>query len=90
MSITVKLYSVLQPYADNREMVEVEGRTVGECLQYLVKKYPEMEKELFRTHWKPFDFFDIHVNRERSHSAEMGKQVFDGDMIEVTVLRPGV
>lgn len=46
ISIRVNLYSSLQKYAGNQPVVEVEGATVGECLDNLLKKYPLLKPEL--------------------------------------------
>ena len=89
MSVIIKLHKMLQPYADDRETVEMEGDTVGECLSRMVARYPEMEKELFRSRGKPYSFFDIHLNGESADPAGMEQHVSDGDEISIEVFKPG-
>ncbi|HEX9896194.1 MAG TPA: MoaD/ThiS family protein [Dehalococcoidales bacterium] len=47
MSIKVKIAPLLQEYADIPDTVEVSGNTVGQCLDDLVKQYPESSNWLF-------------------------------------------
>lgn len=89
MSIIVKIPGMLQVYADEHEAVEVEGSTVGECLKYLVRKYPEMENELFDTRGKLFGFYDIYVNGKSSYPRGLEKTVNNGDKITIDMVLPG-
>jgi molybdopterin converting factor small subunit len=89
MSVIVKLPVMLQVYADEHEIVEVEGSTVVECLKYLVGKYPEMEKELFDTRGRLFGFYTIYVNGKSSYPQRLEKQVRDGDEITIEMTLPG-
>jgi molybdopterin converting factor small subunit len=47
MSIKVKIAPLLQEYADIPDTVEVSGNTVGQCLDDLIKQYPESGNWLF-------------------------------------------
>ncbi len=40
MAVTIKLSPAFQPYAGNRETVEVEGTTVRACLDSLIARLP--------------------------------------------------
>jgi molybdopterin converting factor small subunit len=89
MSIVVNLHKMLQVHADNHEKVEVEGSTVGECLRYLVGKYPEMKNELFDVRGKLFGFYDIYVNGKSTYPQGLEKQVKNGDEITIDMTLPG-
>lgn len=41
--VEVNLWSGLRPLADDKEVVQVEGETVGQILDNLVKKYPGLK-----------------------------------------------
>ncbi len=43
----MRLNQVFLDATANREIVQVEGRTVGECLKDLVRQYPELESRIF-------------------------------------------
>jgi len=47
MSIKVKITPVLQEYSDIPNILEVNGNTVGECLDDLIRQYPEARSWLF-------------------------------------------
>ena len=47
MSIKIKIGPLLQESTSLPETVEVNGKTVGECLDDLMKKYPESKQWLY-------------------------------------------
>jgi len=47
MAVKVHIHATHRQYTNGLEVVEVTGRTVGECLHNLIKQYPGMEKALF-------------------------------------------
>jgi hypothetical protein len=47
MGVRVNLHVTLRRHTDGREGVEVEGKTVGECLRNVVKQYPGLEASIF-------------------------------------------
>jgi molybdopterin converting factor small subunit len=89
MSVTVKLHSVLQKYADGQEVVEVKGKTVGECFNYMVRKYPELKKHLYYKRGKLFGYFDVYVNGMGIYPENLKKQVNDGDEITINIYIAG-
>ena len=74
--MTVKInihYPVLQQYANNQEVVEVNGSTVGDCLKDFAKKYPDAEKMLFDEHGKLRNYIMVFVNQEYASPVELAK-----------------
>ncbi len=67
MSIKIDIPSYLQPFAKNTDVVEVNGGTVGRCLDHLVKQFPDIEKMLFAKNGKLFDYVGIYVNGEDAY-----------------------
>ena len=49
MDIRIKLNHAFQPYAGSREIVEVNGNTVKECLDNLIDLFPIFKEILFDT-----------------------------------------
>ena len=47
MSVTITLNQVFQEAAGNRENIEVTGRTIRECLEYVTRLYPDLKGMLF-------------------------------------------
>ena len=89
MSIKMKLHTMLQECADGKEEVEVEGITVGECINDLIRQYPATKNELFDRRGRLLGFFDIYVNAVSSYPEELKKAVNDGDEITITVFLAG-
>lgn len=54
----------LRQYADRRDSVEIEGRTVGEILEALTSQYSELRRHLFNDEGKLRNFVNIYVNDE--------------------------
>ncbi len=83
MSIRIEIPSYLKPLPIGTEVVEVNGSTVGECLNRLVKQFPEVEKTLFAKRDKLHSYVNIYVNGEDSYPEELAKPVKDGDELQI-------
>lgn len=46
MAVTVIIPNALRPYAGGVDRIPVEGTTVGEALQKLVQRYPDLESRI--------------------------------------------
>ena len=89
MSIKVNIPSYLKPDTNDAQVVEVNGSTVGECLDHLVKQYPAMKKTLFTKEDKLLDYVNISVDGEFVYGDELGKPVKDGDQIQIIYIIGG-
>jgi adenylyltransferase/sulfurtransferase len=69
--------------------LEVEGQTVGECVNQLVAEHPDMKKALFDKNGKLKNIIDIYLNQESTFPEELAKPVKDGDEIHITVILAG-
>jgi molybdopterin converting factor small subunit len=85
----MKLHVMLQKYADGQDVVEVKGKTVGECFNYLVRKYPDLKKQLFYKRARLFGYFDVYVNGETIYPENLKKPVKDGDEISINIYIAG-
>lgn len=84
MSVKIVIPTALRQYADNRSTFEVEGGQVGEALQQLVTRFPDLRKHLFSEDGKVRNFVNVYVNEEDIRYLE-GPQtrVQDGDVISL-------
>ena len=89
MSIKVDIPSYLQPFTDDREAVEVNGSTVSECLNHLVRQFPDVEKVLLAENGELLDDIGIYVNGEDAYPDELAKPVKDGDELYVLYIIAG-
>lgn len=85
MSVTIKVYAILDKYTDGEQVIEVNGSTVGQCLAQLVEKHPDIKEALFDKNGKLLDYINIYVNRKRPYPELLDKQVKDGDDILLAV-----
>ena len=89
MSIQVNLHKTHRQYTDGLESIDVEGKTVGECLQYLINRYPLLEKEIFDKKGKLNAIIEIYLNGESAYPNELTKPVKDGDQIHLVYFLAG-
>jgi len=89
MSIQVNLHKTHRQHTGGLETVDVEGRTVGECLRDLVNRYPGMGAVLFHSGGKLHHLIEIYLNMESAYPDELKKPVQDGDEIHITVMLAG-
>ena len=89
MSIKVHVHSSHRIYTDDKEIIEVEGTTVEECLRDLADKYPIMEDEIFYANGKLNELYEIWINSESAYPNELEKEVKDGDDIFITLMLSG-
>jgi molybdopterin converting factor small subunit len=89
MSVKVNIHSSHRQYTGNTKTVEVMGRTVGECLDDLISRFPGMKKVLYHQNGKLNTLIEIYLNLESTYPEELEKPVNDGDEIQITLMLAG-
>jgi len=89
MSIKINIPSYMQSFTDNMKVVEVNGSTVGECLNHLVKQFPSMKKQLFSKDGDLFENIIMSANGESAYPEQLTKPVQDGDELNIVVIIGG-
>lgn len=89
MSIEVNIPPFLQSLAGGIKKVNVEGGTVGECLEALGRKYPQLEEKLFTPEGGLSKGLNIFINGQSAYPGEFEKPVHPGDKIHVTYVMLG-
>jgi molybdopterin converting factor small subunit len=79
----------MQSATGNGSVVEVKGNTVGECLDNLVKQFPDAKKHFFSSKGILFENISIYVNGESTYPKQLAKPVKDGDELNILVLIGG-
>jgi molybdopterin converting factor small subunit len=89
VSIQINIHKTHRQHTDGLEVVEVDGRTVGECLNALNQRFPGMSGELFESNGELRNIVEIYLNMESAYPGELLKPVNDGDEIHITVMLAG-
>ena len=76
-------------FTDGLEIVEVQGETVGDCLDHLGKEYPGMGEALFEKKGKLRNHIDVFLNLRSTFPQELAMPVKDGDEICIAVMLAG-
>jgi molybdopterin converting factor small subunit len=87
MSVKVKIFHTeLQRLINNPDELRVEGKTVGECLRDLVRRYPDAERLIFDADGRLLKPFYVFVNHESMFKADFNRPVTDKDELILVAL----
>ncbi|MFC1981969.1 MoaD/ThiS family protein [Chloroflexota bacterium] len=89
MSIKAEIPSYLQPYTNNSEIVELNGSTVGKCLDHLIKQFPGIKKMLFTRDDRLHSYVGIYVNGKDAYPEDLAKKVKEGDKLNILYMISG-
>ncbi len=89
MSVNIHIHTTHRQFTNGLKVVSLEGSTIGECLDRLIKQYPGMEKALFAKKDQLLKNVEIYLNRESAYPNELVKPVKDGDEIHLVVMLAG-
>jgi molybdopterin converting factor small subunit len=89
MSVKVHIHTTHRQFTNGLEVVDVEGNTVGDCLNHLIQQYPGMEKALFVKKDKLRNNVEIYLNHASAYPDELVKSVKDGDVIHLVTMLTG-
>jgi molybdopterin converting factor small subunit len=89
MGIKLNIHKTHRRHTEGLESFEVEGKTVGECLEKLVETFPGMREALFRGQGELRNEIEIYLNLESAYPDELKKPVKAGDEIFITLMLAG-
>jgi len=89
MAVKVYIHTTHRQFTNGLEVVPVEGRTVGECLNQVIKQFPGMEKALFAKKDKLLNTVEVYLNHASAYPDELIKSVKDGDEIHLILMLAG-
>jgi len=89
MAVKIHIHTTHRQYTNGLEVVEVNGNTVGDCLNHLVRQFPGMDKALFAKKDKLHNVVEVYVNHTTAYPNELAKPVKDGDEIHLVVMLAG-
>ncbi len=89
MSVKVSLHRTHRQFTGGLETVEVQGETVGDCLDHLAKEYPGIGDALFEKTGKLRNHIEVFLNLRTTYPQELAVPVKDGDEIHITAMLAG-
>ena len=89
MSIKINVSLFLHQYTNGLEVVEVNGSTVGQCLDHLVKQFPGIKQWLFDNNGKLHSYITLYVNGRSTYPEELAKPVKSGDELNILFMVDG-
>jgi molybdopterin converting factor small subunit len=90
VSIKVSIfYTDLRQAIGEQGEIRVEGGTVGECLDELVRRYPAARPLMFDSRGRLLPRFYVFVNQESMFKADLARPVDDRDELLLVVLASG-
>jgi sulfur-carrier protein adenylyltransferase/sulfurtransferase len=89
VSVKININPFLTHITNNQSAVEVNGSTIGQCLQELVTRFPDLKKWLFKKDGKLSDLVDIYINGVSSFPRELATPIKDGDELHIIVIISG-
>lgn len=87
MSVKIKVSQVLRQFTKNRDTVEVNGGTVGECLDDLIRQFPDTKKWLFDKDGRLLAL--MLISGETIHQKELDRPVAGGDELHLVLIFGG-
>ena len=89
MSVTVRIHPFLGKFTGGQKIVELECKTVGECIERLEAKFPGIKRQLCDKEGKLHHLWDIYVNSVSCYPDEFEKPVKDGDELIIVAIMAG-
>ena len=84
MTVQINIPPVLQALVSGVNRIEVQGSTVGECLNEMVEKYPQLKPKLFNKRGELPKGVSIFINRENAFPKPLSRPVRPGDKIYIS------
>ena len=89
MSVLVHIHKSHRQCTGGLSVAKVNGKTVSECLDDLIRSYPDIKDKLFDKKGNLHTVMEIYVNLESAYPNELIKKVSDGDEIYLTAKLSG-
>jgi molybdopterin converting factor small subunit len=89
MSTRVHLYTSLQQYTEGHNLASVSGGTVGECLNDLVRQYPDIGPVLFDKNGLLHSIVFVSVNMNSVYPEKLDRLVAENDELFIILIIAG-
>jgi molybdopterin converting factor small subunit len=89
MGVNINIHPDLQHFTGGSGVVEVQGNTVAECFDQLVRQFSSIRRSGFFKEGHLSQFVDVYLNGVRVNSDDLTTPTKDGDRIDVLILIAG-
>ena len=90
MSVKIRIFhDEVRRVIDHPGELRLEGGTVGECLEDLIRRYPQAKPLMFDSTGRLLKRFHVFVNHESLQKVSMSRPVTDRDTLLLVVLASG-
>ncbi|MBT8358914.1 MAG: MoaD/ThiS family protein [Deltaproteobacteria bacterium] len=89
MSIKINIHKTHRQFTNGLDILEVDGSTVGACLDNLIGQFPDMKKVLFDKKGELLNVIEIYINQKSAYPNELARPVKNGDSIYITLMIAG-
>ena len=80
----INIPTPLRPYAEKKDTVDVQAKTVGDALTGLTAKHPELRRHLYTDEGKLRSFVNVYLNDEDvRYLQQESTPVGEGDTISI-------
>lgn len=87
MTIKIQVDNNLRQFVSDKYEIAVDAKTVGECLDDLIRQFPEIKTRLFDSHGILMVL--VVVNREMICQESLSRPVSEGDDINIIYIIGG-
>jgi molybdopterin converting factor small subunit len=89
MPVKMNLYPWLSQVVGGKEAINVNGSTIGECLDKIESEHPGVKELLLNKEGNVKSYVFILLNGENAYPEELSKPVKDGDEISILLFTNG-
>lgn len=84
MAVEVKIPTVFRKFTDNQATVEVNPGTIGELIDQLGARFPDLKEQLLADDGQLHRFVNVYVNDEDSRYLDkLDTKVSEGDKVSL-------
>jgi len=83
----IRIPYMLQQYTRGIETADIKGKTVGECLNILVKEFPDIKSRIFDESGQLLKHFNLYLNNR--NVSGLASPVKDDDELLILVAIDG-
>jgi molybdopterin converting factor small subunit len=89
MGIIMHFVASLQSFVDNQEILDVNGWTIGECINTAIHEFPALKNKLLSRNGRLRKQIGIYINGKNAAPDELKVSTKDGDNVYILEIYTG-